>query len=345
MFISLKRYLESRPEQVSQALLRMIRLLLQGIERHAVKGDANDYAKFRADVRNVCESLTDRPTASEVLVLAGATVKALEQYNTQTTRYLHVQTSELQNMIAMLTRTMGSIASGSQTAVGRLQEIEQQLQTASMIEDFQTAKIRLSECLETLRSEIVRQREDAARQVSEMRDTLTRSQDRASAASGAAVRKDAVTGLPDRGDAEAAMLEAVAEGRRLYLTVFVLDRVDLVNVRFGRQAGDDMLALYAVHLGRSMTRRDRLFRWTGPAFVALIERDETASQVREEISRYANRRLSRTVMVGARSVLLPIAASWTTFPVNDGTSVQSLVRSIETFIHNSGENRAAAAGE
>jgi GGDEF domain-containing protein len=116
-----------------------------------------------------------------------------------------------------------------------------------------------------------------------------------------------------------------------------------VNVRFGRQAGDDLLAFYAVHLGRSMTRRDRLFRWTGPAFVALVEREENATQVREEISRYANRRLSRTVTVGARSVLLPVGASWTILAGHDGTSVQSLVRQIETFIHAAAENKTVGA--
>jgi hypothetical protein len=36
MFISIKKYLDSRPEQVASALLRMVQLLLQGLELHAV---------------------------------------------------------------------------------------------------------------------------------------------------------------------------------------------------------------------------------------------------------------------------------------------------------------------
>jgi hypothetical protein len=52
MFISIKKYLDSRPEQVASALLRMVQLLLQGIEMHAGAGDAADHEKFRKDIQD-----------------------------------------------------------------------------------------------------------------------------------------------------------------------------------------------------------------------------------------------------------------------------------------------------
>jgi len=40
LFISIKKYLDTRPEPVAAALLRMVQLLLQGLKLHAVKGGA-----------------------------------------------------------------------------------------------------------------------------------------------------------------------------------------------------------------------------------------------------------------------------------------------------------------
>jgi len=116
--------MESRSEQLAEALLRMVRLILQGIELHAVKGDAVDYDRFRAGVRKVQDSLSQRPAPSEVLVAAGTLVRAVEDYNSSTPRFIHVQCVELQTMVGMLTKAMTSMAANSEATVSRLQAIE-----------------------------------------------------------------------------------------------------------------------------------------------------------------------------------------------------------------------------
>jgi len=344
MFISLKRFLDSRPEQLIEALLRMVRLLVQGIEIHAVKGDAADYDKFRSDMRQVQESLTERPAPSEVLVMAGAVVKALEEYNNRASRFIHVQCAELQTMVAMLTKTMTTLASGSETSVARLQSIEKQLHKASMIEDFQTARLRLGECLEGLRTEIVRQKEESARTVTEMRTELTKSRERMAPLSqrGEGERRaDPVTGLRQRPEAEAALVEAAQEGRRVYAVIFVIERLDLINSRFGYAAGDQILVLFSQHLAQNLSRTDQLFRWSGPAILALLERDGAPKQVREEVVRITAQRLEKTILLGTRSVLLPVGASWAMFPVGDFRPVQLLFPQFESFVQGGSGHRVA----
>jgi GGDEF domain-containing protein len=335
MFISLKRFMDSRPEQLAEALLRMARLLVQGIELHAVKGDAADYDKFRADMRQVQETLVERPAPSEVLVMAGAVVKTMEEYNSRTFKFLHAQSTELQTVVAMLTKTMTALAVGSEASVMRLQAVERQLHKASMIEDFQTARLRLSECLEGVRTEIVLQKEEAARTVSEMKSELARSQERvASSAPGSQGPRaqDAVTGLPQRPDAEAALLEAARQNRRAYAVIFSIERLELINSRFGYAAGDQVMVLFSQHLAQNLSRSDQLFRWSGPAVLALLERDGTLKQVREEVARITAQRLEKTVTVGTRSVLLPVCASWTIFPVAEVRPVQLLFHQLDQFV-------------
>lgn len=348
MFISIKKYLDSRPEQVAAALLRMVQLLLQGIEMHAVKGDAADYEKFRKDIQQVQESFGDKPAASDVLVAAGTVVKAMEEYNQRTSRFIHVQCAELQTMVSMLTKTMTTLSTGSEASATRLQTIERQLHKATMIEDFQTARLRLSECLDTLRGEITRQREESTRAVSDMRTDLEKSRKRLApmtAASASSRREDLITGLPEREAAEAAIVEAVAQNRPLYAVMFVIDRLDLINARFGYGAGDQVLLVYTQHVAQGLSRQDKLFRWRGPALLAVLERSSSPKQVREEIMRIVAQRLEKTIQVGNRSVLLPIGARWAIFAVSEYRPVQLLFQQLDLFVQGGGSSRTSELAE
>ncbi len=333
MLISLRKYLENRPEQMSGALLRMVHLLLEAVEVHAVRGESADYEKFREDIARVRESLAATPEASEVLVLAGKIVKSVEEYNSRTGKVVEQQRVELQAVIAMLTKAMGAIAAGSQTTVGRLEEIERELETATQLEDFQAAKVRMAECLQGLRTEIGRQKVESTRRVTELRAAIEKSSDPdASWTKGEAPRTDPITGLLERPAAEAALAAAVKQGQPVYAVVFVLERLDLVNSRFGREAGDQVLAFFHEHVARSLTQPDRLFRWTGPALMAVVERDAPVHRVREEMSRIVSRRLSKTVVIADRSVLLAAPSNWMVFAAHEVRPLQQLLRNIDSFV-------------
>jgi GGDEF domain-containing protein len=331
MFISIKRFLESRSEDLPAALLRMVQLLLQGIETHAVKGDAADHQKFIEDMQKIREGLGGQPAASEVLVLAGSVVKSMEEYNNRTARFIHAQCAELQAMVGMLTKTMTSIASGSEGSITRLQTIEKHLHKASMIEDFQTAKLRMSECLDTLRGEIVLQREESAQTVAHLRSEIEKSQERMAAKP--IRRTDLANGVPERSEAETALVAAARENRRLFAVIFVVERVSLVNSRFGYAAGDQVLHFFAQHLVQGFSSADKLFRWSGPSFLLLMERRESHDKVRAEVTRITSQRLTTTIQVGARSVLLPVAANWAMFPVLEIRPVQLLFQQLDSFVH------------
>jgi GGDEF domain-containing protein len=331
VFISIKRYLDSRPEQVANALLRMVQLLLQGIETHAVKGDAADYQKFQQDMQKIQEELGEQPAASEVLVLAGGVIKLLEEYNNRTSKFIHAQCAELQAMVGMLTKTMTAVASGSEGSITRLQSIEKQLHKASMIEDFQTAKVRMAECLDTLRMEIVRQREESAQAVANLKNEIEKWQERMVSRTGQ--RTGQPSGVSERQEAEAALVAAAKENRRVFAVIFLVERVSLVNSRFGYAVGDQLLQFFAEHLVQNFSSSDKLYRWSGPSFLLLMERRESSEKVRAEILRVTSQRLTQTVRVGARSVLLPVAANWAMFPVLEIRPVQLLFQQLDAFVH------------
>ena len=99
---------------------------------------------------------------------------------------------------------------------------------------------------------------------------------------------DSVTGL---GDVHA-LINAIGEMRRVVpkagLVAIKIDDIDRVNARFGFDAGDRVLAESAACLLDCVHSKGRLFRSTGPMFVALFDnfdREETDA-IADEIERF-----------------------------------------------------------
>ncbi len=343
--ISIRRYLDSRADQVADALLHITHLLLEGIEHHAVRPDAAEYDKFCRDLHLILGSLKPDTPASEILVLAGQALKTLEEYNGRATAHMQAQCGDLQNMIAMLTKTMAAIASGSQATISRLQNIEGELQKASMLEDFHAAKIRMAECLDVLRGEIVRHRAESSRQVAEMHSAVQCLQTKPAPTPEEIGRLDPLTNLAERAAAEAALSEALKGPKPAFAAVFVSDRLDLINARFGRAVGDDVLLFFSQYVSQMLGGTDRLFRWTGPALLAILRRNESLTSVRETVNRLFAKRLTMNVTVENRSVMLAVAAKWMVFSTQEIRPLPHLIKRIDAFVHGDApEVKALAAG-
>ena len=66
---------------------------------------------------------------------------------------------------------------------------------------------------------------------------------------------------------------------------------------------------------KQLATDDRLFRWGGPALLALLPRTDNIEIVRSEVGRIMATRLEHTIETPSRSMLVPIAARWTLFPM------------------------------
>jgi GGDEF domain-containing protein len=235
-------------------------------------------------------------------------------------------------MVAMLTKTMAAITSGSQSTISRLQNIEGELQKASLLEDFHTAKIRMSECLDVLRTEIVRHRSESAQQVSEIHSTV-RSLRSKSLTPEEIARLDPLTKLPERAAAEAALAAVVKETIPAFAVAFVTDRLDLINARFGRAVGDAVLLFFSRHVRQELTEADRLFRWTGPAILAILQRSEPPASVREDMNHLFARRPTMNVTVEDRPVMLAVPAKWMVLAAHEIRPLPQLIKRIDAFVH------------
>src|SRR5579872_3025793 len=232
-----------------------------------------------------------------------------------------LKTKQLHTLLVSVVRTVSQICSAGDECGTRLDQIEEQIEEASGIDGVRVLRFRLEESLQTLRNETRRQRE-------EMSQILGRLQKQIEAVQGAdgddllpGSEIDKISGLETRESAERAITRAMERGGLSYAALFVVDRLHLINAQFGYATGDRILREFGEHLQSSLLPADQLFRWTGPAFLAVIERSEDSGEVEAAVQSIAAEQLEATVQIGNGCVRLPIVRTSLLLPLTSGSTL------------------------
>ncbi len=237
---------------------------------------------------------------------------------------IHKERGEL---LQMLTATIRHLSTAGEESLRRLEQLEQEIACALELEDLQCLRPKLAECLEQIC------RETASRQttlggLSESPENQgVRAQHGTDVQMGQkppearpAPALDPVTGLPERRAAEAAIERAYSAKIPITPAVIVIDSLPAINMRFGRSTGDALLHVFADHLQQTLDPEDELYRWTGPAFVALLaERGSRLSGktrrrregfAREGFTRLLEQKFEHTIQTASRDIHLSPAKRW-----------------------------------
>jgi diguanylate cyclase (GGDEF)-like protein len=150
--------------------------------------------------------------------------------------------------------------------------------------------------------------------------------------------RDPTTELAGKEACLKAMQDPVAAGKRRYVVTMSVNRIQSINARFGHAAGDRILKVFADFITRQLNPADKVYRWTGPALVALIERSETLERVRDQIRRIMDMRLDENLDLEGRAVLIPVSSAWSVFQLGAPTAAE---RQIQVFIASQGNRQFA----
>ncbi len=221
--------------------------------------------------------LTPELSMSDRFVVVGEALRAMEDYNRHTSRFLRIQNAELQNMITMLTQTVIAVGSSSETSVAGLQGIEKALEEARMVEDVRVVKAQLGECLQSVRGEAQRQKEEGKAALESIQQELAQSQQRLG---GFSVGSNLDSGYRPSRKTEAE--KALHEAASLPGTLFVAARRGQPPGGSQRALwiaiGDQALAIAAEHFRSALHADDKLYRWNGPALLAVMSRKAAAGR-------------------------------------------------------------------
>src|ERR1035438_8742310 len=142
---------------------------------------------------------------------------------------------------------------------------------------------------------------------------------------------DPATGLQGRAAAEEMIAAKISEGKEFVVTLFQIDRLAHINGRFGRKTGDEILLEVAQYVGKELNTGS-LFRWTGPALVAILEIQPSLNAVQRQLKRIASMRIEKSIETDGRSVLLPITCSFLQQEVSARGSVETVAHNMDKFV-------------
>lgn len=305
---------------------KAISLLLEALSVHAVQFDKAEYETYRLNLEPIQVIVKEDASGERLLLATGRATEVFAAYCQNITGLVRQQSLVLHNMIAMLAETVISIGAGSEESVQRLQNIEAQLNRAVMIDDLRQAKEILNECLQDVRSAAAQQKSQMEQLASKMQEQVGRARELNSN-----VSVDAVTGLPGQTAALATIDETLQLGGHYFVVVVVFSRLQSINMRFGNDVGDNVFRTIAGRFRSELPEQDRVFRWRGPAVIALLKREETLFAVRGEIRKIRDGLVEDMFEVGERRVMISLGSVSVVVPLSDSRA--QTVKAIDDFIN------------
>jgi GGDEF domain-containing protein len=327
--ISLGKFLRGQDEREDAPYIRALSLLVQGMELHTPDYNKEDYEHFRDGLARVQQKLSPEIPIPELLVLVGGAIGTLEEYNQRTAGRLRSQFQEMRSIIAAFGGAVATMVSASDASLARLGQIQSQLSAAEKIDDLRVLKTHLCDCLNGMATEVEEHRKNSASGMARLAEGAQEFEISVGRTHGP-VASDPVTGLPARAGAEAALFKVAGSGVEAVAVVFAVKRLKQLNSRFGYEVGNGLLAGLSTYLGSGANPEEGLYRWSGPALLALISRNEPLDRIRQEIGRLVAGMPQHEITIGARMVMVPVSVGWAVFPVT--RPVDRLVRQLETFV-------------
>jgi GGDEF domain-containing protein len=310
--ISIRKYLLA-DRQAEGQLLQLVQLLIEGVERHAVEGAPEDSARLRESTQAVLAAIESGAAPDELLSLGTAAMQALARNNAQALEYMRRPVAELQAKVKVLTAAVTAISSTSGENIRHLQQIKAKVLSSMDVRDIRTLRTQVSECLDGVLTAAERQRseiESAAQQLKRVASPPT-----VAAGEGAVPALDPATGLPARAQAEEVIAQLCQEEGSAFVVVMAINRLEALTRSFGDQVGDAVLHRFAAFVQRQLQEEDRLFRWSGPTLVALLNRKGTLDTVRRSVDSLLATKIEHIVATATGEMKLPISSRWTVLPL------------------------------
>lgn len=299
---------------------KLAETLLKSIREYAVAGNSADRERFQALVGELSRQMVSTDDDAGLLMIAGAAQQALRQYERDTNSHWHGRTTELQHIVSTITAALAEFGDRHSQAAERLVTLEHSLEAISALDDLRAVRKKIEECVTALRKE----HQHHAETQSLVSQTL--------APKVRGLQADPATGLDTRQAAEAAIEnELCQEPEGIYLALFVIHRIQQINSRYGHAVGDELLTTFLRQIADSLGRRDRVFRWSGPAFLALVRRDELPDAVATEMRRIASYRVDKELEIRDRSVMVPLSASVCLVALTPASRLAGITAELDQF--------------
>ncbi len=333
--------------------------ILEAVDAHAFRWNQEAYDRFHQELTETLDGLKDQPSSSTVLVSADKVVRSIEQYHGHAQQLVDGSLAEFREITRILTSSLTAGRSQHDETGSALLQVQKEIEAIDGVEHLRIAKVRLAQVLGQLAHKEQERKQQELAEVNSLQERiLILEQSYASgrageagrpeetvgrgvpdggsagnrAGSGAAAGEslDPLTGLPNKVAAENAILGLNANPEGAFLVVVYVQRMAHFNARLGDKLGNELLFLTTQKIANALLRPDdQMFRWRGPAFVALLRRPDTLVEVKREVKRVLSTRFQFDLRGGAMLVTPALVAE--SFAAAPGNCA-GLIQDVERFI-------------
>ena len=317
-------------------LLRSVQALLTGIARCTLDGHEGDLESFRKSIQALAAQVNEQATGAEVDSAVAAALNLLREHNEKVLNFHSSHISELKTVMRTMTETITYLSESRTRSVHQLNFMERELEQATQIDDIRLLRGRLISCLDIVREETVRLQSESQARSNEVRQQIDRAVRLPEPPMGFSSlgfsSMDNVTGLPARRAAEKAISDALGFGGTHAVAVFVVKRLSAINAKYGRAVGDEAMLRVANHFAQHLSAATFLYRWSGPALVALIQAHISPEDIKRSWAKAAAAKHEMSMEAKQRSIFVLVETSMSFQLVSKTTSSDELFSHLDKFV-------------
>jgi GGDEF domain-containing protein len=321
--------------------IRNLQTLLAGISRYTIDGREDELAAFRETLLRLSAEIREQSLTADIETRVATSLEHLRAYNERFSTLNTGKINELKSVMRTMTETITFLSESRTRSVHQLQFVEREMEQAVQLDDIRLLRAKLTSCLDVVREETVRlQTESKAPQEYVGAKVAQPKVEVESAARFGSM--DQVTGLPSRRSAEQAISAAVSGSPDFVLALFVVNRLPGINARYGREIGDEVMLRVSNHFAQHLASSTLLYRWSGPALVALAETHGKEQDIKAAWSKTASQKHEFSLDAQQRSVFVMVETSVSFFTSNEAASPQDLFRTLDHAVAGYTESEALA---
>jgi GGDEF domain-containing protein len=296
-------------------------LLVEALASHAIHYDADYCTSYQRRMRDSCEKLKNAADGKAAVALAAQTIELVQNQTQAVEQFISGLTSEKQAIIHLITESLIKVCTRSESTAQNLRALEKELASASQVEEIRSLKDKMASVLDSICREAKGQEE----QLKELGPVVAELRKNKAA-------PDQVTGLPGTSDAEEMFRAASQAGRPAYVVALTIRNLDVLNRRISFSAGNKLLVTFGREIAQRLSANDRLFRWRGPCFVAVLRRDAGLMSVRQEAAKFNSISQERTIEDNHSSLFFKMAIAWRVFSMPPVADLHRLSDQIDAFL-------------
>ena len=308
--------------------VRNLQTLLAGISRYTIDGREDELAAFRETLLRLSAEIREQSLTADIEKTVATSLEHLRAYNERFSTINTGKIGELKSVMRTMTETITFLSESRHRSVHQLQFVEREMEQAAQLDDIRLLRVKLNSCLEMVREETVRLQTE----LKDPSEAIGAQKSRPVVEVESAPRfgsMDQVTGLPSRRSAEQAISAAVSGPQDFVIALFVVNRLPGINARYGREIGDEVMLRVSNHFAQHLASSTLLYRWSGPALVALAETYGKELDIKAAWTKTASQKHEFSLESQQRSVFVMVETSVSFFSAKEAASPYDLFRTLD----------------